>query len=264
MKKIIYYICFFILYFVVKAINIFSQDAIFEKKHNLRSFYILHGFVNYRALYSLITLTKQSNKELKYSKGESYFSLSVFHILWQLAKINFFYKKIIDNHKSWFLSFKTFGFEYRLNNVFNVCDGHIKSKENICCFYKKNTDPNKHICILSRISIFSVDIGLEFNYKKNNLKFNKHYFGTSIAGGISFWFGLPDIIIRYCPFVYSYKNNFYLRVELVQFSVLNLISSILIHKYNKEKDKSCTEEILCKGVLQSILFNIKIEIGTNI
>ena len=185
----------------------------------------------------------------------------------QIALLQFFisyvYKEAIDKNKFWFINFKVFCFEYGPKYKFTGMAGKVQKKDHCCIF--EDQGKNQHKCILSRVSFFSIDGGIELNYKKSNHIFNRHYFAYSIALGIGLNCGVPDVIIRYCPFIYSYKNNFYLRLELIQLSIGNIVSSSWSYKNeNKEGEtKTIWKNIFVKGIFQSILYNIKIEIGKN-
>ena len=242
-----------------------SADDCFLKETKKSYFCILHGFLNYKTFDLLIHLKDQNtahNLDHKNSEDFSNRTFAIFHIIWQLIKLSFFYKEAIDKNKFWFINFKVFGFEYGPKYKFTM--GGKEPKENHCCIFE-DQGKNQHKCILSRVSIFSIDWGIELNYKKSNHIFNRHYFACSIALGIGLNCGIPDVIIRYCPFIYSYKNNFYLRLELIQLSIGNIVSSSWSYKNeNKEGEtKTIWKNIFVKGIFHSILYNIKIEIGKN-
>ena len=243
-----------------------SADDCFLKETKKSYFCILHGFLNYKTFDLLIHLKDQNtahNLDHENSEDFSNRTFAIFHIIWQLIKLSFFYKEAIDKNKFWFINFKVFGFEYGPKYKF-TCMGEKEPKENHCCIFE-DQGGRQHKCILSRVSFFSIDGGIELNYKKSNHIFNRHYFACSIALGIGLNCGVPDVIIRYCPFIYSYKNNFYLRLELIQLSIGNIVSSSWSYKNeNKEGEtKTIWKNIFVKGIFHSILYNIKIEIGKN-
>lgn len=240
-----------------------SADDCFLKETKKSYFCILHGFLNYKTFDLLIHL---KDKNIKSNSGSVHFSdrtFAIFHIIWQLIKFSFFYKEAIDKNKFWFINFKVFDFEYGPKYKFTGMGGK-ESKKDHCCIFE-DQGGRQHKCILSRVSFFSIDGGIELNYKKSNHIFNRHYFACSIALGIGLNCGVPDVIIRYCPFIYSYKNNFYLRLELIQLSIGNIVSSSWSYKNeNKEGEtKTIWKNIFVKGIFHSILYNIKIEIGKN-
>ena len=243
-----------------------SADDCFLKETKKSYFCILHGFLNYKTFDLLIHLKDQNtanNLDHKKSEDFSNRTFAIFHIIWQLIKLSFFYKEAIDKNKFWFINFKVFGFEYGPKYKF-TCMGAKEQKKDHCCIFE-DQGGLQHKCILSRVSILSIDWGIELNYKKGNHIFNRHYFACSIALGFCLNCGAPDVIIRYCPFIYSYKNIFYLRLELIQLSIGNIVSSSWSYKNeNKEGEtKTIWKNIFVKGIFHSILYNIKIEIGKN-
>lgn len=243
-----------------------SADDCFLKETKKSYFCILHGFLNYKTFDLLIHLKDQKtdhNLDHENRKDFSNRTFAIFHIIWQLIKLSFFYKEAIDKNKFWFINFKVFGFEYGPKYKF-TCMGEKEQKKDHCCIFE-DQGKNQHKCILSRVSFFSIDGGIELNYKKSNHIFNRHYFACSIALGIGLNCGVPDVIIRYCPFIYSYKNNFYLRLELIQLSIGNIVSSSWSYKNEKKEGETKTiwKNIFVKGIFHSILYNIKIEIGKN-
>lgn len=243
-----------------------SADDCFLKETKKSYFCILHGFLNYKTFDLLIHLKdKKTQPNLDHNNREEFSNrtFAIFHIIWQLIKLSFFYKEAIDKNKFWFINFKVFGFEYGPKYKF-TCMAGKKKKNDHCCIFE-DQGGRQHKCILSRVSFFSIDWGIELNYKKSNHIFNRHYFAYSIALGIGLNCGVPDVIIRYCPFIYSYKNNFYLRLELIQLSIGNIVSSSWSYKNENKEDKTKTiwKNIFVKGIFHSILYNIKIEIGKN-
>ena len=259
-KYLFLYIFFFLTF------KQLSADDCFLKETKKSYFCILHGFLNYKTFDLLIHLKDQNtahNLDHENSEDFSNRTFAIFHIIWQLIKLSFFYKEAIDKNKFWFINFKVFDFEYGPKYKFTGMGGK-ESKENHCCIFE-DQGGRQHKCILSRVSFFSIDGGIELNYKKSNHIFNRHYFACSIALGIGLNCGVPDVIIRYCPFIYSYKNNFYLRLELIQLSIGNIVSSSWSYKNeNKEGEtKTIWKNIFVKGIFHSILYNIKIEIGKN-
>ena len=260
-KKYLFLHIFFFLTF-----KQLSADDCFLKETKKSYFCILHGFLNYKTFDLLIHLKDQNtahNLDHENSEDFSNRTFAIFHIIWQLIKLSFFYKEAIDKNKFWFINFKVFGFEYGPKYKF-TCMGEKEQKKDHCCIFE-DQGGRQHKCILSRVSFFSIDGGIELNYKKSNHIFNRHYFACSIALGIGLNCGVPDVIIRYCPFIYSYKNNFYLRLELIQLSIGNIVSSSWSYKNeNKEGEtKTIWKNIFVKGIFHSILYNIKIEIGKN-
>ena len=259
-KKYLFLHIFFFLTF-----KQLSADDCFLKETKKSYFCILHGFLNYKTFDLLIHLKDQNtahNLDHENSEDFSNRTFAIFHIIWQLIKLSFFYKEAIDKNKFWFINFKVFGFEYGPKYKFTM--GGKEPKENHCCIFE-DQGKNQHKCILSRVSFFSIDWGIELNYKKSNHMFNRHYFACSIALGFCLNCGIPDVIIRYCPFIYSYKNNFYLRLELIQLSIGNIVSSSWSYKNEKKEGETKTiwKNIFVKGIFHSILYNIKIEIGKN-
>ena len=259
-KYLFLYIFFFLTF------KQLSADDCFLKETKKSYFCILHGFLNYKTFDLLIHLKDQNtahNLDHKNSEDFSNRTFAIFHIIWQLIKLSFFYKEAIDKNKFWFINFKVFGFEYGPKYKF-TCMGEKEQKKDHCCIFE-DQGGRQHKCILSRVSFFSIDGGIELNYKKSNHIFNRHYFAYSIALGIGLNCGVPDVIIRYCPFIYSYKNNFYLRFELIQLSIGNIVSSSWSYKNEKKEGETKTiwKNIFVKGIFQSILYNIKIEIGKN-
>ena len=259
-KYLFLYIFFFLTF------KQLSADDCFLKETKKSYFCILHGFLNYKTFDLLIHLkdkNTQPNVKSEHEKDHSDRTFAIFHILWQLIKFSFFYKEAIDKNKFWFINFKAFGFEYGPKYKF-TCMGEKEPKKDHCCIFEDQGGP-QHKCILSRVSFFSIDGGIELNYKKSNHIFNRHYFACSIALGFGLNCGAPDVVIRYCPFIYSYKNNFYLRLELIQLSIGNIVSSSWSYKNeNKEGEtKTIWKNIFVKGIFHSILYNIKIEIGKN-
>lgn len=240
-----------------------SADDCFLKETKKSYSCILHGFLNYKTFDLLIHLKDKNTKSNSGSVHVSDHTFAIFHIIWQLIKLSFFYKEAIDKNKFWFINFKVFGFEYGPKYKF-TCMGEKEKKKDHCCIFE-DQGKNQYKCILSRVSFFSIDGGIELNYKKSNHIFNRHYFACSIALGIGVNCGVPDVIIRYCPFIYSYKNNFYLRLELIQLSIGNIVSSSWSYKNENKEDKNKTiwKNIFVKGIFHSILYNIKIEIGKN-
>lgn len=242
-----------------------SADDCFLKETKKSHFCILHGFLNYKT-FDLFIHLKDKSTEPNYNDNWIFLSdrtYAIYHIIWQLIKLSFFYKEAIAKNKFWFVNFKVFSFEYGPKYKFIGLGKKKQQKDHNCIF--ENQVKNGPKCILSRISIFSIDFGMELNYKKSKYIFNRHYFAYSIALGIGFNWGVPDVIIRYCPFIYSYKNNFYLRLELIPLSIGNIVSSSWSYKKEKKDDKNKTiwKDIFVKGIFHSILYNIKIEIGKN-
>ena len=259
-KYLFLYIFFFLTFKQLSADDCFLKET--KRSYSC----ILHGFLNYKTFDLLIHLkdkNTQPNVKSEHEKDHSDRTFAIFHILWQLIKFSFFYKEAIDKNKFWFINFKAFGFEYGPKYKF-TCMGEKEPKKDHCCIFE-DQGGHQHKCILSRVSFFSIDGGIELNYKKSNHIFNRHYFACSIALGFGLNCGVPDVIIRYCPFIYSYKNNFYLRLELIQLSIGNIVSSSWSYKNeNKEGEtKTIWKNIFVKGIFHSILYNIKIEIGKN-
>jgi hypothetical protein len=254
-KYLFLHIFFFLTFKQLSADDCFLKGT--EKSH----FCILHGFLNYKTFDLLIHLKDKNTHFISDSINVSDRTFAIYHIIWQLIKFSFFYKEAIDKNKFWFINFKIFGFEYGPKYKF-TCKGEKKQTNDYCCIFE-DQDKGKHKCILSRVSIFSIDGGIELNYKKSNHVFNRHYFACSIALGIGVNCGVPDVIIRYCPFIYSYKNNFYLRLELIQLSIGNIVSSSWSYKNEKKEKETKTiwKNIFVKGIFHSILYNIKIEIS---
>ena len=264
-------------------------------------FMITHGFFNAYSLKYIVSLhwicEEFREDSIGGCCGKNPANLALCHFLWQLTRIGFNYSRDIDPKTKWFVNMKFYSFDYGIGNYFVrecVEREHFNNKLIIALVKKniKNNDKNNHaprchVCIVERISWFSTHGGLEHKYS------NKTYsLWWSWAVGLSIptssW---PDIILVYTPLIFYSKSGFYCRLHLIQFSILNLISTIfniydertlklsnavsewegkMRAMYNLAKPGTVGDVIanlygsktfFFKELLLSILYNVTIEMG---
>ena len=275
---------------ISNLVKTFGDDNIFPDFVLPEKLYIgTHGFLNsicIKRIKELPWICKNFKKEDIFpkmkkhhcNKNKANFALS--HLLWQLAKIGLQYSEVITPGRRWFFNVKFYSFDYAIPNAFiwggsdewgigdikkkfedssNNKNSEKQSKKIEDLPKKENIYLDKHVCIMQKFNWASCHGGIEYEYCTGD-NFSLCW---SWAAGLSFPTGCPDIILIYTPFIFYHKNGFFCRLQLIQFSILNLASTI---KYAQELKSADVEEkniknFCLKSVWNSILYNITLEVG---